>query len=62
MQRYTVRKPNFKTRCFISRVHGFNHSVTLSSGKIGIDIIRRKKILVMIIFFIHDPHRTHRLK
>lgn len=36
------------------RVHVFNHSATLSSGK-RVIVIMRKMILVMITFRIHDP-------
>lgn len=57
-----MEKPNFKSRHFVSTVHAFNRSATPSSGKIIIEIMRKRNILVMILFFIHHPHGTHTLK
>lgn len=62
-QSQEVVKLNLKPRHFASKVHAFNQSATPSSGKTIIGIRRRRKFLVMIImYFVHHPHRAHTLK
>lgn len=52
----------FKSRNFVSRVQAFILSAILSSGKIVLVVMMRRKSFIMTVLLTHDPRSAYRLK